>query len=765
MVYRKISINGQEYEIGDGDTNSHSKLHELNAADQHPMSAIIGLSAALKNIENKSAPIIRKKNGSAVALNDPSDATLEGLVLYGKTTQNGTPTPENPIPLVSAGDSGKIDVWVYGKSVYGADELTGEQRITVSLPHPLPPGEYIISAMVTTTDTDSTYNLVGFDKGGEGGGSNVNVSIDRGVYQSKKVRIFAPVKRLFFNASNTRDNGAGDTCTWSNVQIEVGEAGTEYEAYKEAQIMSVQTPYGLSGIPDPEGNYTDAYGRSWMCDEMDYGRGTYTRRVMRFRTDDAVNIKRGTSGAGVPYIDLYRSYELPADTPLLCNGYVQISTKSAGKHGTIKNYSKVITIYDDRFDSSLSDDECIALLNNLGDSNMVFEAVFKLSSPVEQPISDAEIALYKALHTNKPVTTILNDSAAGMTVGYVASVDSYINNKADETISDETYPAPVKTAWEQRLLDRIDLAMLPVRAQRKMAKAPSGYIQPGEIITGVVYSAVYSEENGRRLVGTMVSLSTYYSALENPASVMYTQDLWQGDTGKSTFYGMNCSGFVCYAFGWANDNVPHHGWDTTHNLAERYRDKLLDITTENDLFQIRRGDLIINTVISTGNGDHVKLVRDVVHDRATGKLVGFNVAESTKPYVRVKFMTPAEFLAQMSEDQPYRVARIPDEDYGLNVPEIKYSHTVYPDRGDGGKYTLGETVEFYIPDMTAESIYYSVDGGPEENVMLSDIPLDIVNGLPVYRFTPSVAGIYSISVNNHRDDPCTAAIEPEAAIL
>ena len=55
--------------------------------------------------------------GESIRLTNSIDKNLAGLALYGKTTQNGTPTPENPVELVSVGDDGSVDVIVCGKNL------------------------------------------------------------------------------------------------------------------------------------------------------------------------------------------------------------------------------------------------------------------------------------------------------------------------------------------------------------------------------------------------------------------------------------------------------------------------------------------------------------------------------------------------------------------------------------------------------------------------------------------------------------------------
>lgn len=60
--------------------------------------------------------------------------------------------------------------------------------------------------------------------------------------------------------------------------------------------------------------------------------------------------------------------------------------------------------------------------------------VYVLETPIETPLSDAELLAFKALRSNKPTTTILNDSGMFMSVDYVADTKTYIDNKIAEII-------------------------------------------------------------------------------------------------------------------------------------------------------------------------------------------------------------------------------------------------------------------------------------------------------------------------------------------
>ena len=69
-------------------------------------------------------------SGSAsYTINNAVDYPLMGLNLYGKSTQDGTPTPENPVDIVSVGDSGSVEV-----TTDNGDSISTTVTITSALP-------------------------------------------------------------------------------------------------------------------------------------------------------------------------------------------------------------------------------------------------------------------------------------------------------------------------------------------------------------------------------------------------------------------------------------------------------------------------------------------------------------------------------------------------------------------------------------------------------------------------------------------------------
>ena len=75
--------------------------------------------------------IVETASGEVVSIGDSTAAKLRGLRLYGKSVQDGVPTPEAPVEIESAGDSGNITVTL-------SDGAEQSQTLTYPTPNGLP---------------------------------------------------------------------------------------------------------------------------------------------------------------------------------------------------------------------------------------------------------------------------------------------------------------------------------------------------------------------------------------------------------------------------------------------------------------------------------------------------------------------------------------------------------------------------------------------------------------------------------------------------
>lgn len=89
-----------------------TQLNQLISSFSQYVATTNATIAALENNQNIEIEI----NGENIVLSDSSSRELKALTIYGKTTQDGTPTPEAPTELVSAGAGGEIVITVSGEN-------------------------------------------------------------------------------------------------------------------------------------------------------------------------------------------------------------------------------------------------------------------------------------------------------------------------------------------------------------------------------------------------------------------------------------------------------------------------------------------------------------------------------------------------------------------------------------------------------------------------------------------------------------------------
>ena len=101
---------------------------EQNLTDSQQEQARSNISAADKARQNI---LFGAEIGNPIAVDDAFSAPLCGLTVYGKSTQDGTPTPDTPVPIVSAGDGGSVVVTL-------SDGNGKTQTLTLPTPNGLP---------------------------------------------------------------------------------------------------------------------------------------------------------------------------------------------------------------------------------------------------------------------------------------------------------------------------------------------------------------------------------------------------------------------------------------------------------------------------------------------------------------------------------------------------------------------------------------------------------------------------------------------------
>lgn len=369
------------------------------------------------------APAIHSTaSGSVITANDATEGRpFRGLRVFGKSTQDGTPTPEAPVPIASAGESGNITVEVRGKNLLQLQDGRGGNRgVEVTCRN----GE--ISLVGTATETGWAILKVN-PPVVLNGDYALSTSNDVECYlinNDYKIVIATPKPQNIVNGEVVKiafsvTEGKIYNMNGIKVMLNRGLTASPYEPPRIPQSLTLQTPNGLPGIPvSKDGNYTDADGQQWICDEINLARGKYVQRVKKINVK-SVNGYNLSENFGSIKVEGILSTQ--SRVPVMSNRFAfETSIKD---DGTCFAYGDVIRLYYnlgslENFNKWLTDNDVVVW--------------YPLDTFIERDLTPEEIAAYKALRTYSPTTVITNDAGAGMEVTYVADTKAYIDKKFKE---------------------------------------------------------------------------------------------------------------------------------------------------------------------------------------------------------------------------------------------------------------------------------------------------------------------------------------------
>ena len=304
---------GPKGETGPAVALDTTLTHEGEAADAKATGDAISAVKARQNI------LIGTETGNPIAVDDAFFAPLCGLTVYGKSTQDGTPSPDNPVPIVSAGDGGTI--------------------------------------AVTLSD--------GNDK---------------------------------------------------------------------MQTLTLPTPTGLPGIPVTSGgNYNDPRGQQWVCDEVDLEREAKVQRVKAFKFSGSDGFFREQTSLGGNRFKTKIGDIVTADTNTPASSAF-CSALPLGPAGSTYNSTDVFTITQNNFFIAIKNINTLDELQQyLQQTPMLLKAI--LATPIETPLTPAELAAYKAITAYGPDTVVQAGDGAGIKLDYQRDMNIAIKKLEDAVAS------------------------------------------------------------------------------------------------------------------------------------------------------------------------------------------------------------------------------------------------------------------------------------------------------------------------------------------
>lgn len=312
--------------------------------------------------------------------------------------------------------------------------------------------------------------------------------------------------------------------------------------------------------------------------------------------------------------------------------------------------------------------------------------------------------------------------------GY-AAVPKHITEQVMETGDSETVEkdpfenAPEYYAW-LKSQQMTNIKWTPLKAVPKPSSTAK--FTANEEQTGLPYSS--AAEYDKR-IGHDVSIHTFMTALHNPYSLLYTENIrydysqsaygrrYYGSQNSGAYYGIVCSWFTGYAL----DMIPYTSADMDR-LAE---EGIMEVVYDQSANGLKRGDVV-------GMDGHVMLVRDVW--RKNGLVTKVVVSEGWEPLARNRSAMSAStfntFLATNSA-KIYRYKELykninytpsPYVAVGEETPQVvTYNDDICTFAGDKASFIEGDLIyihclnlnypqmEIYKDDVLVETITLASD--------------------------------------------------------
>lgn len=417
-------------------TNSTSSTSTTTAATPNSVKSAYDLANEAKKYVDSKADTIQSASGEVIAVNNSAYTPLKGLKIFGKTEQKTT-IGKNLFPLHTFDPVTSNGVTVTYDN--GGIRLSGSLTDTTAGGYistwkydddfVIPAGTYTchFSALSQPQIVIRFLNVEG---------NTQLASVQNVTIHTHTVTLTEPAIMSWsvYRNKNYTQNIPAETIY---IQIEEGSTATAYEPYTggipspnpeypqalesvgeslivtmegtnvQPQTLTITVSNGLSGIPVASGgNYTDANGQQWICDEVDFEKGVYVQRVRKVfvtqtaSTSNSLIILPDTAGARKP-LTIVSNYTDGAKFGLSDSGENIFIRGSANASANKVN---------------LTYTELNALLT---ETPMVLIYALAKENPI--PLSEIDqnaMEQYATLHTNYPNTTIFNDAGADMEVKY-----------------------------------------------------------------------------------------------------------------------------------------------------------------------------------------------------------------------------------------------------------------------------------------------------------------------------------------------------------
>lgn len=345
--------------------------------------------------QNKADAIIETASGTLLNVKDSSGAFFEDFSMSGKSEQNGTPTPDTPVPIVNAGENGKIEVKVVGKNILDVETAT-------------PKGWNLDITNLSNFEAGRTYTITVVSLND----SSCGLFLDD---HNKLVTYLNPGQSASFvmpdKSTFKKMSLCGGTATALlkdrskvKVQIQLGNKSTAYEPYKEPQTLTLQLDRPLT---------------KW--DKLERREGVWGIA----RQGETKVLKATPEEKWAAWEDKQNAFFIMNDKMIkegLCSHFEAKGSFEIGKETGIYLSETVHLIVTDMNINSLESWKTWLQANPI-------TATYKTAEETWEPLPEEMQSVLNALHTNYPTTVVTNSEDTEMELSYIADTKNYYLNR------------------------------------------------------------------------------------------------------------------------------------------------------------------------------------------------------------------------------------------------------------------------------------------------------------------------------------------------
>lgn len=385
--------------------------------------------------DDSATPIVEEYNGQVIQSFISADRPIKGLNLYATCEQKTTTGAQ----LIN--DS---EIEIGGLTNDGLPYSTNKRIRTGSIP--VTEGErYFLSGYSPYTVANSHIlnaegeRITNFSNNNAipSGGVSVRFSFFENDFELTNEDVNALKSTLMFNKGKSAlpyepytsgipsPNGdyPQEIQTISDFVVEVKNSMGEVAA---PQTLDVTIPeQGFYGIPvSSGGNYTDASGKQWICDEFDFVNKKFIKRTKRVSYDGSEDeqwIRDSASGGKTRFYIALANGTSRGGAECLCDRLIY---RVSGENGSC--FVSNIRFYID-VEISIS---TVELLKDYLNTHQL-DVIYPLKTPVKYDLTDEQVEQYKKLRSYHGTTYIDNDAvpACNMQAKLVLDTKLYIDNK------------------------------------------------------------------------------------------------------------------------------------------------------------------------------------------------------------------------------------------------------------------------------------------------------------------------------------------------